>query len=418
MPSTDLIWRSLLVCLMTAACSDTTNPPDDSKPLNPSVKEIKTSFYTTCAIVESNGKLYCWGYNRRGVLGIGTEDNSQPFPTAVSGGLSFSSVSVGLEHACGMTASGPYCWGAFAGNVVAETTPVPNAMVPIKVKGGERFVDVETNGGAFEVDCGDLHCDGQTCAIDTVRDLYCWNALMPTVTPPAFNPQRVSGAPKVALLSVGMTHVCVIDPSQKLWCWGENQYGQSGPGGAYVSAPTQVAPELNFKAVSAGRAHTCAIEASGDAYCWGANPNNQLGAPSSEICAIRFIDVPCRRTPVKVQGGYKFVAISAGGGSPGTTGVQQNSHSCGITNAQEVVCWGWNSDGQLGDGTFSDRAAPTLVTGTLKFLSVTTGYRHTCAISTEHQAYCWGANGFGQLGNGSAFSLSVPAPVGGELAFQ
>jgi alpha-tubulin suppressor-like RCC1 family protein len=291
-------------------------------------------------------------------------------------------------------------------------------MVPIKVMGGERFVDLESNGAFLETaaTCSDATCGGTTCGIDTSQDLYCWEALSPTPTPPALSPQRVVGAPKVAFLSLGMRHICVIDPQQKLWCWGQNIYRQAGQSQVVVSAPTQVAPELNFKVVSAGRAHTCAIEASGDAYCWGANPANQLGAPSSDICAIRFINVPCRSTPVKVQGGYKFVAISAGGGSPGTTEVQQNSHSCGITTTNTLVCWGWNADGQLGDGTTADKSVPTPVSGDLKFKSVATGWRHTCGISTEGKAYCWGANNFGQLGTGGATGSSVPVAVAGDLA--
>jgi alpha-tubulin suppressor-like RCC1 family protein len=399
----------------TLGCRESTSPAGDSR-----VKEIRTSFATTCAIVESSGKLYCWGYNKRGVIGIGTADSPQPLPVAVSGELMFNKVRVGLEHACGMTSSGPYCWGGFAGNVVAETRPVPNSMVPIKVAGGERFVDLESNGAFLEPasTCSDATCGGTTCGIDISRDLYCWEALSPTTTPPALTPELVSGAPKVASLSLGMRHICVIDPQQKLWCWGQNTYRQVGQPQVVASTPMQVAPELSFKAVSAGRAHTCAIELSGDAYCWGANPANQLAAPSSEICAIRFINVPCRSTPEKVQGGYKFVAISAGGGSPGTTQVQQNSHTCGITTTDTLVCWGWNADGQLGDGTTLDRATPTPVFGNMKFKAVATGWRHTCGISMDGKAYCWGANDWGQLGIGTTIGSSVPIPVGGDLSFS
>jgi alpha-tubulin suppressor-like RCC1 family protein len=290
-------------------------------------------------------------------------------------------------------------------------------MVPIKVTGGERFVELQSNGAFLEPasTCSDASCGGTTCGIDSSRDIYCWEALSASVSLPALNPQLVTGAPKAVFLSIGMAHACVIDPQQKLWCWGQNIYRQIGPAIQGI-APRQVAPELNFKAVSAGRSHTCAIDVSGDAYCWGANPTNQLGAPSSETCAIRFINIPCRSTAVKVQGGYKFIAISAGGGSPGTTEEPQPSHTCGITTTDMLVCWGWNADGQLGDGTTVDKPIPTPVAGNLKFKSVSTGWKHTCGVSTDGKAYCWGANNFGQLGTGTTTGSSVPIPVGGDFA--
>ncbi len=412
MTSREALCRFVVVLLAVGACSDPTTPDDNES----GVRELKTSFATTCAIVQPGGKLYCWGYNRRGPVGIGTEVTPQPLPVAVSGGLTFNTVTTGLEHTCGTTSSGPYCWGAFAGAVVSETRPVANAMVPIKVLGGERFVELESNGASVQVDCSDQTCRSQTCGIDSLRDLYCWEALSPSPTPPQLNPTLVAGAPKVMSLSMGMTHVCVIDPSDKLWCWGDNIYRQAGQPGVFVSVPTQVAPDLKFKAVSAGRAHTCAIEASGDAYCWGANTTNQLGAGSDGTCALRFINVPCRSTPLKVAGSYKFASISAGGGSPVRTGVAQESHTCGITTTQVLVCWGWNKYGQLGDGTAVDKAAPTPVSSDIKFISVTTGYLHTCAISSDRRAYCWGANNWGQLGTGTTNGSLVPVPVAGELA--
>lgn len=412
MTSREVLSRFVVVLLAVGACSDPTTPDENEF----GVKELKTSFATTCAIVEPGGKLYCWGYNRRGPVGIGTEVTPQPLPVEVSGGLSFNKVTTGTEHTCGMTSSGPYCWGGFSAAVIAETRPVANGMVPIKVFGGERFVELESNGATVEVDCSDQTCRSLTCGIDGLRDLYCWEALSPSENPPQLNPQRVVGAPKVASLSLGMTHACVIDASDKLWCWGDNVYRQAGQPGIFVSAPTQVAADLKFKAVSAGRAHTCAIEASGDVYCWGANSANQLAAESSETCALRFINVPCRSTPVKVAGSYKFVSISAGGGSPVTTGNAQKSHTCGITTTEALVCWGWNANGQLGDGTTVDKTAPTPVSSNIKFISVTTGAVHTCAISNDRRAYCWGSNNWGQLGTGTTNASVLPVPVAGHLA--
>ncbi len=55
---------------------------------------------------------YCWGEGGSGELGDGSTNDHQTTPGAVSGGLTFFSVSAGLDHSCGVTASGAaYCWG-------------------------------------------------------------------------------------------------------------------------------------------------------------------------------------------------------------------------------------------------------------------------------------------------------------------
>lgn len=159
-----------------------------------------------------------------------------------------------------MTFSGPYCWGGFSAAVIAETRPVANGMVPVKVFGGERFVELESNGATIEVECADQSCRSLTCGIDGLRDLYCWEALSPSANPPVLNPQRVAGAPKVASLSLGMTH------------------GQLGDGTTVDKvSPTPVSTTIKFTSVTTGYLHTCAISDDRRAYCWGANNWGQLG---------------------------------------------------------------------------------------------------------------------------------------------
>ncbi len=67
-----------------------------------------------------------------------------------------------------------------------------------------------------------------------------------------------------------------------------------------------------------------------------------------------------------------------------------------------MLCWGSNSNGQLGDGTTTDRHAPVQVTGLpAKATQVAAGGRHTCALLTDGTVWCWGKGGNGELGNGS-----------------
>jgi alpha-tubulin suppressor-like RCC1 family protein len=113
--------------------------------------------------------------------------------------------------------------------------------------------------------------------------------------------------------------------------------------------------------------------------------------------------------PVPVGGPLRFRQVSAG-----------DSHTCAVTTDDVVYCWGWNHFGQLGDGTKStQRATPAPVAGSHRFRSVDASSLHTCALSaTDNRAYCWGANGGGRLGDGTTTERLVPTPVTGSLRFR
>jgi alpha-tubulin suppressor-like RCC1 family protein len=109
---------------------------------------------------------------------------------------------------------------------------------------------------------------------------------------------------------------------------------------------------------------------------------------------------------VLVAGGLSFAAVSVG-----------HQHTCGVTAAGAAYCWGSNdgvSSGALGDGTTVDRWTPTLVTGGLSFVAVSAGVYHTCGVTAAGVIYCWGFNGFGQLGDGTFTDSSVPVKVAGQ----
>ena len=152
-----------------------------------------------------------------------------------------------------------------------------------------------------------------------------------------------------------------------------------------------------LESISAGLLHTCGLATDGTAYCWGWNRDGQLGDGNNED----------RATPIQVQGnGRIFVAIEAGGG-----------HTCALAGDGAAHCWGFNMNGQLGDGSATSRSTPAPVSGTLQFATLTVGSSHACGVTTGQAAYCWGWNGEGQLGDGSGADQSVPVPVAGGLSF-
>jgi alpha-tubulin suppressor-like RCC1 family protein len=101
-----------------------------------------------------------------------------------------------------------------------------------------------------------------------------------------------------------------------------------------------------------------------------------------------------------------FRQISAGSG-----------HTCGVTTDNRAYCWGWNEEGQLGDGTTTDSRRPVAVAGNLRFRRMSAGSSRTCGVTTENQAYCWGFNGDGALGDGTTTDRLTPTAVAGGLRF-
>lgn len=90
-------------------------------------------------------------------------------------------------------------------------------------------------------------------------------------------------------------------------------------------------------------------------------------------------------------------------------------HTCAITPADGLRCWGWNDSGQLGDGTFEDSSTPVYVEDVIAsgIIDLTAGIKHTCALFSDSTVQCWGMNDSGQLGNNSTANSNVPVTVAG-----
>ncbi len=148
-----------------------------------------------------------------------------------------------------------------------------------------------------------------------------------------------------------------------------------------------------FVTLITGQAHTCGITGAG-ALCWGFNGYGQLGDGTTTD----------RASAVLVTGGVTFAALTGGG-----------SHTCGVTAAGAASCWGLNELGELGNGSTTNSSVPTLVAGGLSFAALNAGIGnvHTCGLTTGGSAYCWGFNSSGQLGDGTTTSSSVPVLVSG-----
>jgi alpha-tubulin suppressor-like RCC1 family protein len=106
-------------------------------------------------------------------------------------------------------------------------------------------------------------------------------------------------------------------------------------------------------------------------------------------------------TAQPVAGDIVFRFIDAGG-----------YHACGITTTEQLLCWGYNADGQLGIGSTTIVPTPSLIPGDYRYRRIAGGFYHTCAFTLAAEAWCWGNNADDRLGDGSTATQSLsPVPV-------
>jgi alpha-tubulin suppressor-like RCC1 family protein len=151
--------------------------------------------------------------------------------------------------------------------------------------------------------------------------------------------------------------------------------------------------------IDAGHDHSCAVLADGSAACWGSDVLGQLGNGPA------ITDSQPTASPVALPSGRRAVSITAGG-----------LHACAILDDGSAVCWGYDAEGQLGNGPGLTDVQPAPSPVTLPpgrtAVAISAGNIHTCAVLDDGSATCWGSDGNGQLGNGAVTGdQPSPSPV-------
>ncbi|MCL2451782.1 IPT/TIG domain-containing protein [Candidatus Saccharibacteria bacterium] len=372
----------------------------------PMVDGISAFESYSCGIYD--GKAYCWGYNNRGQLGDGSTDDS-PVPVAVDttgvlGGKTVTAIADGASssHTCAIADGKAYCWGrnnrGQLGDGSTNDSLVPIAVDTTGVLGGKTVTAI-TAGRLY------------TCAVADGQ-AYCWGAndsgglgddsTDQSLVPVAVDTTGVLGGKTVTDITAGDNNTCAIADG-KAYCWGNNWSGQLGDGSTDNSLipvavdTTGVLGGKTVTAITASSNNTCAI-ADGKAYCWGDNVYGGLGDGSTNQ---RLFPVAVDTTGV--LGGKTVTSIDT-----------DYLFTCAVADAQ-AYCWGYNSNGQLGDGSTNQSLIPVAVdtTGVLGGKTVTAiavGYNHTCAIA-DGRTYCWGDNASGELGDDSTDQSLVSVDV-------
>lgn len=310
----------------------------------------------TCAALD-DGTARCFGAGGNGQIGYGnmvTIGDNEPITSfeSVSLGSAISNIGSGggALHSCAALESGEVkCWGQAADGklgIVGQTTNIGDnetlASSPV----------TDVGSPVLQLATGQSH----TCARTSLGTVRCWgsqaNGATGYGTAPA-NPtigddETPASVGNVTLsdfasdVAVGWLHSCAVLESGAVQCWGRGNDGRLGYGNSnyvgYNNSPADagtVALDGPARQVVAGFAHTCALLTDGTVQCWGFGANGQLGYGNTDT--VGDDEDPLDAGVVSLDTTVQYIAADG-------------NHTCAITDAGGVRCWGQGADGRLGYG--------------------------------------------------------------------
>lgn len=256
-------------------------------------QQISAGFRHVCAL-DTAGVAWCWGAPSEGSVGKAVLTEYPDNPQQVTTTLRFSQIDAGGNTSCAVAESGDiWCWGFNGYGQLGNNSTDARAYVPVKVVGGRSY---------SEVSVGTFH----TCGISE-GSVYCWGRNMEGQLGIGYaSPSSEGGSPlpvsplgtlgTARHVSAGNTHTCEVNAGGDVYCWGLNANGQLGDLSTVLrTSAVLVRTDARFVAVTTGLLHSCALTEAGAAFCWGSNASGRLGlgnASNSNITAPTQVVLP------------------------------------------------------------------------------------------------------------------------------
>jgi hypothetical protein len=366
------------------------------------IRELVLGGDRSCALYNApNGQypLKCWGdTSSKFFRDASTQALS---PRSITGVQTARAVALAEDFQCAVLPDRDVvrCWGncgAACGNAgtvaLGDTFFDSNVVSVTRIEAGGR---------------GDPSLSSATCALTGFASLSCWGTaglIASDASRSAPGSTSVGGQNFLSDLSLGAMHGCAVTEDRRVVCWGSNTFGQLGlpsgstPADTGVFTTTEAGGELAGAVdVHANRLRTFAVTQQGELWCWGSNLSGGLGAG----------DVAQHVGAIKVELSEVVMV------SPGLT------HTCAAVRGGQAYCWGsapliglgGTARGDAENGAIFTR--PQAVPGLDDILEIRAGLTHTCARRRTGQVVCWGGNDMGQLGDGTSVARFSPTPVVG-----
>jgi len=337
-------------------------------------------------VLDGDGKLWTWGYNKYGTVGDGSTVDTSPHAQTTARQPTIDnviSIASGQGFNLAIRSDGSvWSWGyGYLGHGAYE-----GRLTPTQVAGVSNIRQVAS--GLYHV-----------LALRHNGELMAWGNNSRGAVGDGTTQHRVSPVGPVltgvsAIAANG--HSLALKTDGTVWAWGDNNLGQVGmTAGQYPSGPTRVQGLSGITAIAAGTSHSVALMNDGTVWAWGEGVALGDGRNTDSS------------TPVQAQ----------------ITGVTAIAAGSGFTLALRTdgTVWAFGITGYTGTSTQTASLVPVQVGGLASVRAIGAGMFHRIAILTDGSVYTWGLNDVGQLGNGQSGNYSntpgrVTRAAGGELA--
>ncbi len=387
---------------------------------------------SSSCVLDTLGRVRCWGSNSSGQLGTENAINYGSAPSQMGANLrrvnlgtgrTAKDLALGQSHACAILDNDRVkCWGSNSYGQLGLESTLSYGRTPGSMGDALPEINLGTGLKARKIFAGHAF----TCAILDNDAVKCWgrnnfgqlgvgsttnlgsSAFQMGDNLPALN---LGASGKVVSLALGSFHGCALFEDGQIKCWGQSNFGQLGledtrtrgvlPGDMGDQLPAvNLGQDRKAQALVAGIYHTCALLDNGGVRCWGRNFNGQLGIGSTT-----------NRGTAPGQMGDNLPYVYFGNSIKAKSLSANYDSTCAILENDELKCWGLNESGELGIentiniGSAISQMGPawpgTVLGAEMTSPSLSSGRNFFCALSLENRVKCWGNARSGALGNGS-----------------
>lgn len=277
------------------------------------IAQVVASSQTSMALA-SNGKVFAWGNNIYGQIGIGDTTKICSFPREIKGLPEIQKIATSLYISMALDKDGNvWIWGTIFIDDFKEVAPIFSSSVPQKMN----------LSNIIDITCGSYHC----VAVSSTGEVYTWGRNAVGMLGDGTNvhrvePKIISGINNVKRVLAGYYHTIALSNNNTLYSWGYNLHGELGKGSSGISGLTpSIIPSLqNVVDMAIGGSHNLCLLSDETLWAWGENYSGQLGNGGTSSNVYYPIQITYLT-------GIKLIAASG-------------SSSVALTNDNKFWAWG------------------------------------------------------------------------------